>query len=297
MNIKEKLLRKERSWTDILILVFIQAYLWMNAGGFLSTVVLQTAKWGNLFSADPAVAVDMGDYFCSFGFCIAMIAALLIFKKNRQLLKPLCPEKKSHIPAGLASGLAAGFILNAFLVAGAVLTGSINFSGVDIQALTVVGYLIAILFQAAGEELVCRLFIMGKLQRRYKSPAVAIVGNSLFFTVFHLGNPGITAASVLGVLLAGIMFSLIVYRFNNIWIAIGAHTAWNLTQTILFGLPNSGVTSPWSVFSPSVSAGGFFFDTGFGVEGSLGAVLIISIVIAALISASLKQKKENVPAF
>ena len=295
MNIKEKLLRKERSWTDILILVFIQAYLWMQLGGFLAMKVLQADKWGYLFTDNAEVAANMGEYFVSFGFWISMILGLVVFKKNRKLLKPLCPEKKTDIFKGQGLGLLAGFVLNASIIAGAIATGSLSYTKGNIQILPIIGYFAAILFQAGGEELICRMYIMGKLKRRYKSPAVAIAGNSLLFTVFHLGNPGVTVTSILGVLGASILFSLIVYYSENIWTAIAMHTAWNFTQTIVFGLPNSGMTSPCSILKTEKAVSGFCFDKGFGVEGSFAAVIVICLAITAVVLISRKTaKKESI---
>ena len=291
MNIKEKLLRKERSWTDIFILVLIQAYLWMQLGGFLAMKVLQADKWGYLFTDNAEIAADIGEYFVSFGFWISMILGFVVFKKNRKLLKPLCLEKKMDIFKGMGLGLLAGFVLNASIIAGAIATGSLSYTKGNIQVLPIIGYFAAILFQAGGEELICRMYIMGKLKRRYKSPAVAIAGNSLLFTVLHLGNPGVTVTSVVGVLAASILFSLIVYYSENIWTAIAMHTAWNFTQTIIFGLPNSGVTSPYSILNTEKAISGFCYDAGFGVEGSFGAVIAICLVIAAILLIS--KKKEN----
>jgi hypothetical protein len=54
-------------------------------------------------------------------------------------------------------------------------------------------------------------------------------------------------------------------------------------QTIVFGLPNSGMPSPYSIMKVVKAADGFFYDTGFGVEGSLAAVIIMSLAAAALI--------------
>ena len=295
MNIKEKLLRKERSWTDILILVFIQAYLWMQLGGFLSMEVLKADKWGYLFTDNAEIAVNMGEYFVSFGFWISMIFGLVVFKKNRKLLKPLCPEKKMDIFKGMGLGLLAGSVLNASIIAGAIATGSLSYTKGNIQVLPIIGYFAAILFQAGGEELICRMYIMGKLKRRYKNQVVAIVGNSLLFTVMHLGNPGVTVTSVLGVLAVSILFSLIVYYSENIWTAIAMHTAWNFTQTIVFGLPNSGVTSPYSILKTEKAVSGFCFDTGFGVEGSLAVVLVLCLAITAVALMGRKTgKKESI---
>ena len=294
MNIKERILKKERSWTDIIILVLLQAVLWMEAGGFLSTVVLKVAKWGSLFTGDAAIAEDIGTYMSSIGFCISIVLALIIFRKNRKLLKPLCPAKKITILTGSAIGLAAGAALNGALVMGAMATGSLKLILGSIDIPVLIGYIVAILLQAGGEELICRLFIMGKLRRRYKSPIVAIVGNSLFFTVFHLGNPGINAASILNLIAVSILFSLVVFYSGNIWTAIMLHFAWNFTQTIIFGLPNSGMSSPYSIFKVVSSSNGLCYDTGFGVEGSWAAFILISLAAIALILISRKRGAANV---
>ena len=285
---------KERSWTDIVILVLLQAVLWMEAGGFLSTVVLKVAKWGSLFTGDAVIAEDIGTYMSSIGFCISIVLALIIFRKNRKLLKPLCPAKKITILTGSAIGLAAGAALNGALVMGAMATGSLKLTLGSIDIPVLIGYIVAILLQAGGEELICRLFIMGKLRRRYKSPIVAIVGNSLFFTIFHLGNPGINAASILNLIAVSILFSLVVFYSGNIWTAIMFHFAWNYTQTVIFGLPNSGMSSPYSIFKVVSSSNGLCYDTGFGVEGSWAAFILISLAAAVLILISRKRGAANV---
>ena len=285
---------KERSWTDIIILVLLQAVLWMEAGGFLSTVVLKVAKWGSLFTGDAAIAEDIGTYMSSIGFCISIVLALIIFRKNRKLLKPLCPAKKITILTGSAIGLAAGTALNGALVMGAMATGSLKLTLGSIDVPVIIGYIVAILLQAGGEELICRLFIMGKLRRRYKSPIIAIAVNSLFFTVFHLGNPGINAASILNLIAVSILFSLVVFYSGNIWTAIMFHFAWNFTQTVIFGLPNSGMSSPYSIFKVVSSSNGLCYDTGFGVEGSWAAFILISLAAIALILISRKRGAANV---
>jgi membrane protease YdiL (CAAX protease family) len=278
MTIRERILNKERSWTDILPLVFLQAILWMEAGGFLGQVVLKIDRWGSLFTDNISVAEDISEYMLSLGFCIAIVIALAVFKKNRKLL-----PGKTGILKGAGIGLASGIVLNTAIVAGAVATGNLGLSYGHFEMLTVIGYLLAVLCQAGGEELICRLFIMGKLRRRYKCPVVAILGNSIFFTILHLGNPGITVVSVISILIASILFSLVVFYTDNIWMAISMHTAWNFMQTIVFGLPNSGMPSPYSVMKVVKAADGFFYDTGFGVEGSWAAVIFMSLAAVVLI--------------
>ena len=54
-------------------------------------------------------------------------------------------------------------------------------------------------------------------------------------------------------------------------------------QDFLFGLPNSGAVSEYSIFKLEAASAtsGFFYDVGFGVEGSIGSTLVLAVVLAA----------------
>ena len=97
--------------------------------------------------------------------------------------------------------------------------------------------------------------------------------NALVFMALHMGNPGVTNLGLLQVFLIGVLFSLIVYYWDSLWTVIWAHTAWNFSQSIVFGLPNSGIVSKYSVFKLEAASArdGIFYNTSFGVEGSMGA--------------------------
>ena len=79
----------------------------------------------------------------------------------------------------------------------------------------------------------------------------------------------------------------------SLWTAIWAHTAWNFSQSIVFGLPNSGIVSSYSVFKLDAASArdGLFYSTSFGVEGSIGANVIIGAVILIVLIAALVRKR------
>ena len=115
------------------------------------------------------------------------------------------------------------------------------------------------------------------MRRSYKNPVVAIVGNSLLFALLHLANHGVTILSVLNIFLVGILFSLMVYYMDSLWCAFAVHTAWNFTQNILFGLPNSGINVPYSVFklNAGTARDSFAYNVGFGIEGTVFADIVL----------------------
>ena len=91
--------------------------------------------------------------------------------------------------------------------------------------------------------------------------------------------------SIVDIMVCGILFSLLVYYFDSIWMAMAAHTAWNYLQSIVLGLPNSGNVLPYSIFKLDEASArdGLAYTTGFGLEGSIMAILVQVVAIAALI--------------
>ena len=113
---------------------------------------------------------------------------------------------------------------------------------------------------------------------------MAIIGNSLFFGLLHLLNDGITVLSIVNIVVVAIFFSLIVYYTDSMWCVFMAHTVWNYTQNIIFGLPNSGIVSVFSIFrlDASTAVNSFAYNVGFGIEGTVVADLVLILAAVAV---------------
>ena len=122
---------------------------------------------------------------------------------------------------------------------------------------------------------------------------IAVLGNALVFMALHMLNPGVTAWGLGQVFLFGVLASLIIYYWDSLWAAIWMHTAWNFSQSIVFGLPNSGIVSKYSVFKLEAASArdGIFYNTSFGVEGSKGANAIIGGLIVIILLYGLITKR------
>jgi len=196
---------------------------------------------------------------------------------------------------GYLIGLLIGLICNAICVLMSYLMGDIklSFYGFDFRALMTL--FIAIFIQSGAEELVDRYYIYQKLRRAYNSPLVAIIANSLIFMSMHILNPGFTFISAVQLMLFFITASLFVYYYNGLWIAIGMHMAWNFCQSIIFGLPNSGIVSVYSIFKLEAASArnGFFYNVNFGVEASYGACLILLILLIGLCYLNKNKGEKN----
>ncbi len=195
-----------------------------------------------------------------------------------------CNREGNTIKAA-AIGALMGFGTNGFCVLMSVLMGDIKLSYFGFNPAILLGFLFVVFIQSAAEEITDRLYLYQKLRRRYKSPLIAILVNPVVFMLVHVFNDGFTILAGVQIVLVGIIFSLIVYYYNSLWAAMCFHTLWNYTQNIIFGLPNSGAVSEYSIFKLEAASAtsGFFYDVGFGVEGSIGSTLVLAVVLAAIL--------------
>lgn len=266
------------------ILTFIIAYLLIDKAWILGDflLILLPNKLGinltsvmgeDLYYTWYVYAVFIAIWICG-------IFIFSVFKDYRPLLKTLSAKMKgNNIKTVLIGGLSLGFGLNLLIALIAIATGAIKLHYVGLGLGSFILLFIAVLIQSGAEELVTRVFIYQRLRKNFpKWPVIAILGNGLFFLMIHLGNPGMSFLPLVTLVSVSVMYSLVVYYFDSIWVPIIAHTTWNFTQSIILGLPNSGIVFPISMFKIDSETANFAFDPFFGIEGSiLAAVLNIAI--------------------
>lgn len=234
------------------------------------------------------------DYLTFIGIDVLVLLYCALFEKN--IFRSVLHSKQGG-PAGntgksFALGLLIGFVMNAFCVLIAWLHGDVHFYVGRFQVLYMLCALLCACVQSGAEELVTRGYIMGALRERY--PAwVAIVTNVLFFTALHLGNDGVTVLSLLNIAAIALALSLVVYYFGSMWMCVAIHTAWNFTQNFLFGLPNSGIVSKSSFLHLEAASDSPFYNVGFGVEGTVTAVIVIAAFAVCVV---LYAKKKGIKA-
>ena len=231
-------------------------------------------------------------YFGFIGTWIVFMIEFLIVKKDRPILRTLWTAPKGNNIKYLGLGFLIGFVLNIICAIVAVLNKDISLHYDSFNFIKLLLLFVAVFIQSSAEEMVCRGFIFQRLRRGYRHPAVAIILNSLLFTSMHLFNPGASVISMTVVLAAGLLFSLMVYYMDSIWCAMAAHTAWNFTQNLILGLPNSGMVSPVSVFKldAATAKSSFAYSVEFGLEGSITAIAVM--IITGIVIIVLYHKKE-----
>jgi len=237
------------------------------------------------WSGSDSIGTFLSMYLYTFGVWVAFLLFALIFKRNRPMLRALAPNRGLNNLKGILIGALLGFGTNGFCILVSWLSGDIKLSYNGINWKLLIAFLICVFIQSSSEEVTDRLYLYQKLRRRYRSPWVAILVNSIVFMAMHLANPGFTVLAGCQIFLVGVIFSLFVYYYDGIWTAFWFHTMWNFTQNIIFGLPNSGIVSEYSIFKLEAASArnGLFYNVNFGVEGSIGATLVLAVLAIVLI--------------
>lgn len=181
-------------------------------------------------------------------------------------------------------GYFIGFIL--FILAWFLnlLTGAIKYELNHFSPLIVL-FFIGFIVQGLSEEVLCRSFLLQTLSTRYR-PIVAVFLNSIFFSILHLSNHGISLLAVINLFLFGLFASLYFWKSGSIWGIAAVHSAWNFTQGNILGVQVSGINAgPSIILSTGVQSKEIMNGGSFGLEGGLGVtiVLIISLIILILL--------------
>ena len=126
---------------------------------------------------------------------------------------------------------------------------------------------------AMGEEMLFRGYAYQTLvQGVTVLPATLLMAS--IFALAHLQNPNVTVFSVLNVALAGIVLSVAYVKTRALWLPFGIHFAWNFSQSTVYGLPTSGITSPGLVLTGS-SGAAWISGGEFGPEGGILATIAL----------------------
>lgn len=271
-----------------IIWIIIEFFLhFMVIGAFFFTALLLSVlkKFISYDSMSDAMVFVVSSYLESFIplFIYAFIYTGLT-RKNRFIFRSFLPGERSNKISKLLKGLLVGFLTNAFCVAVALLFGYIklrfDFTVYDLPFY--IFALVSVLIQSATEELWNRGVLMERINVHYPR-WVGIILNSAIFMALHLANPGIAVLPLINLFICGVAFSVLSWQSDSIWYPIGAHTAWNFTQNLIFGLPNSGLVSRMSIFRLEAANANntLIYDNTFGVEGSLPATFI-NLALTAL---------------
>ena len=112
------------------------------------------------------------------------------------------------------------------------------------------------------------------------------------FALFHVGNANFSVIAFINLALFGFFAAVFTLRRGSIW-AIGAiHAIWNFAQGNLFGFSVSGMAMSDSVLIATPNNFGAILSGGkFGLEGGLGATIVLLIAILAVFISPTKKSE------
>lgn len=151
-------------------------------------------------------------------------------------------------------------------------------------------WLVIFLIVGWQEELLSRGYHLQTIESGLNTFWAVLISSSIF-AILHLGNPGASWVSTLGILLAGLFLALPYILTRQLWLSIGLHIGWNFFEGVVFGFQVSGLDTfrllQHTVSGPELWTGGVF-----GPEAGLlviPAIALGSLLIVAYTKSALRQ--------
>lgn len=146
------------------------------------------------------------------------------------------------------------------------------------------GWTALFLIAALAEEMPLRGYILQNLWEEFGYWPAAIV-TSLFFALLHANNPNfgeLPWLTVLNIAVDGMWACLAVLWTRSLWLAWGAHFAWNLFEGPVLGLPVSGIHTGAALVKQVVTGPPVATGDKFGPEAGVVVFVVQLIGIGAL---------------
>lgn len=169
-------------------------------------------------------------------------------------------------------------------------------------------WLAAFLFVGMLEEYLTRGYLLFTLSRGltaiYRllfktrhSPALgfwtAAVLLSFLFGLGHTKNPGESPIGLLSAGLASLVFCLSLWRTGSLWWAIGLHSAWDWSQSFLYGVADSGMMASSRLFATHPVGKPLLSGGATGPEGSIYVLLVLALLTVIILTLLPRPRTET----
>jgi membrane protease YdiL (CAAX protease family) len=166
-----------------------------------------------------------------------------------------------------------GFLLFSAMVGIAALAGVYRIVGPGTTAGLIATLILTGLVPGFFEEVLIRGILFRWLEE-FGGSWFALAVSSLVFGFAHYGNPNAGVFSSLAIAMeAGVLLGGAYMLTRNLWLAIGIHAAWNVTQGLIFDVPVSG-TDQQGLVTARLSGPEWLSGGGFGLEASVIAMVL-----------------------
>lgn len=158
-------------------------------------------------------------------------------------------EKKPFISIGLNAsniisdvlyGIGIGLFWLGLSLFGQYLFGTlVNNTINSLSTLSFVIYTVALLLNAATQEILCRGYLFTTIKEEF-GVWTAVVITSILFLCMHTGAIQAGFIPSINVFGAGVIFAIAYYKTGNLWMPIAIHTVWNFVCSSILYTPISG---------------------------------------------------------
>ncbi|EJE7233894.1 CPBP family intramembrane metalloprotease [Clostridium sporogenes] len=266
------------------IVVFISSKIIAEA-----IVILGLAAAGYNFLQGEMPSKDSMTLIKYYGFSLHLIITILYCKfiEKRSLESMGIVKKKIAKSYFLGTGIAVILVCIIFVLC--VFSGAVVYYGKDndINIILILAYLGGFIIQGAMEEIMCRGFLMNSLL--YKIPTnIAILISSAMFAFPHFfalfqSNTIVVIVGIVNLLLFSTVVSLLMIKYNNIWVSCAVHSIWNFILSIIIGINLSGSNSTSSVFKFSANENMELLSGGkYGIEAGLICTIVLILFVIVL---------------
>ncbi len=221
----------------------------------------------------------------------ALVATVIMVLAYKLIIVRLGEQPRDDLPfdvraRDVGSGFLQGAMVFSAIVGVAALLGSYQALGLSpaedwLPILVVTGVMAGV-----TEEILLRGIVFHWLEELGGS-WVALALSALLFGFLHAVNPNATLISSLSIALAaGVLLGGAYMLTRNLWLAIGLHAGWNVTQGLVWDVPISGLALDGWVESrlvgdPILSGGAFGLEASaitMVVATAYGAWLVVRAV-------------------
>lgn len=199
--------------------------------------------------------------------------------EGRRRLVELAPSRW----IGVLWGLLLGAVLFSVSFGILLLTGAYRITGIDTAGPWLVPALSLGLMAGVVEEILLRAGLHRLVEQGLGTWGSAVV-SGLVFGLLHLTNPDGSLWGALAIALEADLFFALLYSFTrSLWVLMGLHAAWNLTQGLFFGAVVSGSGDVGTGLLVSEPVGPAWLSGGtFGPEASAVTVAVMLVCTAGL---------------
>jgi membrane protease YdiL (CAAX protease family) len=255
----------------------------------------------NLLAVAGVIAVAqplLQKYSGAAGAGVLAVLCLGVYVAVSKWIEQRAPTELSvqRAPVELAAGMLLGLVLFSSVMLILWIAGAYHPAGWGPSSYRQLGrgFLLAVL---AGviEELLFRGLLF-RLCSKVLGTWGALLITSALFGAAHAANHGATVSSSLAIALeAGILLGTAYAATGHLWVPIGLHVGWNLTEGSLFGMTLSGNAMSTGLIRGALNGPRILTGGEFGPEASIVAVVVCLCAAAYFIRLIVKFNRAEPP--